>query len=75
MGSEHIAVRCCAPTCESGATFIAHKNAQTHLARLKDRDVSNAAKKLADKGWCLIDDAMRAVRLPKYEGLVCASGR
>jgi len=32
-------------------------------------DVSNAAKDLADKGQCLNDDAMRAVKLPKYENL------
>jgi len=32
-------------------------------------DVSNAAKQLADKGECLNDDAMRAVKLPKYESL------
>jgi glyoxylase-like metal-dependent hydrolase (beta-lactamase superfamily II) len=32
-------------------------------------DVSNAAKELADKGQCLNDDAMRAVKLPKYESL------
>jgi hypothetical protein len=38
-------------------------------------DVSNAAKELADKGRGLNDDAMRAVMLPKYEGLVCAGGR
>jgi glyoxylase-like metal-dependent hydrolase (beta-lactamase superfamily II) len=31
-------------------------------------DVSNAAKKLADERKCLNDDAMRAVKLPKYEG-------
>ena len=32
-------------------------------------DVSNAARDLADKGQCLNDDAMRAVKLPKYENL------
>jgi glyoxylase-like metal-dependent hydrolase (beta-lactamase superfamily II) len=32
-------------------------------------DVSSAAKELADKGQCLNDDAMRAVKLPKYENL------
>jgi glyoxylase-like metal-dependent hydrolase (beta-lactamase superfamily II) len=32
-------------------------------------DVSTAAKELADKGQCLNDDAMRAVKLPKYEGV------
>jgi glyoxylase-like metal-dependent hydrolase (beta-lactamase superfamily II) len=32
-------------------------------------DVSAAAKELADKGQCLNDDAMRAVKLPKYEGM------
>jgi glyoxylase-like metal-dependent hydrolase (beta-lactamase superfamily II) len=31
-------------------------------------DLSNAAKDLAAKGQCLNDDAMRAVKLPKYEG-------
>jgi glyoxylase-like metal-dependent hydrolase (beta-lactamase superfamily II) len=31
-------------------------------------DVSNAAKALAAKGQCLNDDAMRSVKLPKYEG-------
>jgi glyoxylase-like metal-dependent hydrolase (beta-lactamase superfamily II) len=30
-------------------------------------DVSDAAKDLAAKGQCLNDDAMRAVKLPKYE--------
>lgn len=37
---------------------------------LKDymTDVSNAAKQLAAEGRCLNDDAMRAVKLPKYEG-------
>ena len=30
-------------------------------------DVSNAAKQLAAEGRCLNDDAMRAVKLPKYE--------
>ena len=131
------------PFKDAGATFIAHKNAQAHLAKLKDpdvvlpdqvvderstielggtiafrdlpdgfipdwfdsldrvlaldwermipghpgpggrlgtkddvrfnkeylTDVSNAAKELADNGQCLNDDAMRAVRLPKYESL------
>src|SRR4030095_16762180 len=32
-------------------------------------DVSNAAKELQAKGQCLNDDAMRAVKLPKYENL------
>jgi glyoxylase-like metal-dependent hydrolase (beta-lactamase superfamily II) len=32
-------------------------------------DVSNAARELADKGQCLNDDAMREVKLPKYESL------
>ena len=31
-------------------------------------DVSNAARPLADARKCLDDDAMRAVKLPKYEG-------
>jgi glyoxylase-like metal-dependent hydrolase (beta-lactamase superfamily II) len=31
-------------------------------------DVSNAAKQLAAEGRCLNDEAMRAVKLPKYEG-------
>jgi glyoxylase-like metal-dependent hydrolase (beta-lactamase superfamily II) len=31
-------------------------------------DVSNAAKQLAADGKCLNDEAMRAVKLPKYEG-------
>jgi glyoxylase-like metal-dependent hydrolase (beta-lactamase superfamily II) len=31
-------------------------------------DVSNAAKQLAAEKKCLDDDAMRAVKLPKYEG-------
>ena len=31
-------------------------------------DVSNAAKQLAAEGKCLNDEAMRAVKLPKYEG-------
>ena len=31
-------------------------------------DVSDAAKQLAAEGKCLNDEAMRAVRLPKYEG-------
>jgi glyoxylase-like metal-dependent hydrolase (beta-lactamase superfamily II) len=31
-------------------------------------DVSDAAKRLAAEGKCLNDDAMAAVRLPKYEG-------
>jgi len=31
-------------------------------------DVSNAAKQLAAERKCLNDDAMRAVKLPKYEG-------
>ncbi len=31
-------------------------------------DVSNVAKQLADERKCLNDDAMRAVKLPKYEG-------
>ncbi len=37
---------------------------------LKDylTDVSNAAKQLAAERKCLNDDAMRAVKLPKYEG-------
>jgi glyoxylase-like metal-dependent hydrolase (beta-lactamase superfamily II) len=37
---------------------------------LKDymNDVSKAAQQLAAEGKCLNDDAMRAVRLPKYEG-------
>jgi glyoxylase-like metal-dependent hydrolase (beta-lactamase superfamily II) len=30
-------------------------------------DVSTAAKELADKGLCLNDEAMRGVKLPKYE--------
>ena len=40
------------------------------VRRLKDymTDVSNAAKELAAARKCLDDDAMRAVRLPKYEG-------
>lgn len=32
-------------------------------------DVSNAARELAEKGQCLNDEAMRAVKLPKYETL------
>jgi len=31
-------------------------------------DVSNAARQLAAEGKCLDDEAMNAVRLPKYEG-------
>jgi hypothetical protein len=31
-------------------------------------DVSNVAKKLAEERKCLNDEAMRAVKLPKYEG-------
>jgi glyoxylase-like metal-dependent hydrolase (beta-lactamase superfamily II) len=31
-------------------------------------DVSNAAKELAAKGQCLNDEAMRGVKLPKYDG-------
>jgi glyoxylase-like metal-dependent hydrolase (beta-lactamase superfamily II) len=31
-------------------------------------DVSNVAKQLADERKCLNDEAMRAVKLPKYEG-------
>ena len=40
------------------------------VRRLKDymTEVSNAAKELAAARKCLDDDAMRAVRLPKYEG-------
>jgi len=39
-----------------------------HAAKQYMTDVSDAAKQLAAEGKCLNDEAMNAVKLPKYEG-------